>query len=147
MWSSNGKLNAGQGPKTSDDYPPIVVRLDEGAFSEVNAAAGVSGAGIAAFQPDPTVPAPDVFLIAPRGTVDAGAGGVRSAGNIYVAAFQVANAASSRGVGTSAVPGTGGGQLVARPRPVRQQRRARRPRPLEPLSGSQSDLVERSTNT
>jgi hypothetical protein len=92
LWSSNANLNAGQGPRTSADFPPVIVTIDEDAFSEVNAAAGVSGAGIAAFQPDPTAPPPDVFLIAPRGTVDAGAAGVRSAGSIFIAAFQVANA-------------------------------------------------------
>ncbi len=110
MWSSNADLNAGQGPKTSADFPPIVVRIDEDAYSEVNAAAGVSGAGIAAFQPDPTVAAPDVFLIAPRGTVDAGSGGVRAAGSIFVAALQVANAANFQVEARSADRRSGGGE-------------------------------------
>nr|MBA3811016.1 filamentous hemagglutinin family protein [Caulobacteraceae bacterium] len=92
LWSSNANLNAGQGPKTSANFPPIAVRIDEDGFSRVDSAAGVSGAGIAAFQPDPTAAAPDVALIAPRGTVDAGDAGVRSAGNVFIAAFQVANA-------------------------------------------------------
>jgi hypothetical protein len=52
----------------------------------------VSGAGIAAFQPAPGLPAPNVYLIAPRGTVDAGDAGVRVAGNLFVAALSVANA-------------------------------------------------------
>ncbi len=92
MWSSNGSLNAGQGPKTSASFPPVVVKVDENLTSEVDSAGGVSGAGIAAFQPAPDVTAPDVFLIAPRGTVDAGDAGVRVAGNLYIAALQVANA-------------------------------------------------------
>src|SRR5262249_43384682 len=35
---------------------------------------------------------PDVYLLAPRGTVDAGDAGVRVAGNLFVAALHVANA-------------------------------------------------------
>lgn len=92
MWSSNGDLNAGQGPKTSANFPPIVVLTDEDLYSQVDSAGGVTGAGIAAFEPAPDVPAPDVFLVAPRGTVDAGDAGVRVAGNLFIAALTVANA-------------------------------------------------------
>ena len=92
LWSSNGDLNAGQGPKTSANFPPIVVRVGPNGNAEVDAAGAVSGAGIAAFQPAPGLPAPNVYLIAPRGTVDAGDAGVRVAGNLFVAALSVANA-------------------------------------------------------
>lgn len=92
LWSSNGDLNAGQGPKSAASFPPVVVRIDENGFSQVDAVGGVSGAGIAAFTPAVGVEAPDVFLIAPRGTVDAGDAGVRVAGNLFVAAAAVANA-------------------------------------------------------
>ena len=101
MWSSNGDLNAGQGPKTSANLPPVVVRIDENAFAEVDAVGGVSGAGIGAFEPAPGEPAPDVFLIAPRGTVDAGDAGVRVAGSLFVAAVTVANAENFSVGGTS----------------------------------------------
>jgi filamentous hemagglutinin family protein len=112
LWSSNADLNAGQGPKTSANFPPIAVSIDENAYSTINQAAGVSGAGIAAFQPDPTTPAPDVFLIAPRGTVDAGAAGVRSAGSIFVAALQVANATNFQTTGNGAISGVNNGPTV-----------------------------------
>jgi hypothetical protein len=112
LWSSNANLNAGQGPKTSANFPPIAVSIDENAYSTINQAAGVSGAGIAAFEPDPTTPAPDVFLIAPRGTVDAGAAGVRSAGNIFVAALQVANATNFQTTGSGSISGVAGGPTV-----------------------------------
>lgn len=92
LWSSNGDLNAGQGPKSAASFPPVVVRIDENGFSQVDAVGGVSGAGIAAFAPAVGVTPPDVFLIAPRGTVDAGDAGVRVAGNLFVAAAAVANA-------------------------------------------------------
>ncbi|MEH0196577.1 filamentous hemagglutinin family protein [Caulobacter sp. CCNWLY153] len=92
MWSSNGDLNAGQGPKTSANFPPAVVKVSDNAYAELDQANAVSGAGIAAFQPAPGVEAPNVYLIAPRGTVDAGDAGVRVAGNLFVAALSVANA-------------------------------------------------------
>ena len=92
LFSANGDLNAGQGPKTSANFPPIVVRIDADGNSRVDAVGGVSGAGIAAFQPAVGVPAPNVYLIAPRGTVDAGDAGVRVAGNLFIAAQAVANA-------------------------------------------------------
>jgi len=114
MWSSNGNLDAGEGPKTSSDFPPIVVQVDEDLLAQVNSAGGVTGAGIAAFEPAPGVPAPDVFLIAPRGTVDAGAAGVRVAGNLFVAAFSVANASNfSVGGTTVGVPGSAAVNVAA----------------------------------
>ncbi|HTT83936.1 MAG TPA: filamentous hemagglutinin family protein [Rhizomicrobium sp.] len=107
MWSSNGSLNAGQGPLTSSDFPPIVVETDEDLYTYVDSSGAVTGAGIAAFQPAPGVAAPDVYLVAPRGTVDAGAAGVRVSGNLFVAAFQVANTSNFSVSGTTVgVPGT-----------------------------------------
>ncbi|MBV9063324.1 MAG: filamentous hemagglutinin family protein, partial [Alphaproteobacteria bacterium] len=75
---------------------------------------GVSGAGIAAFEPAPGEPAPNVYLIAPRGTVDAGDAGVRVAGDLFIAALVVANA-ENFSVGGSAfgVPGTAAVDVAA----------------------------------
>ncbi|MGZ8363077.1 MAG: filamentous hemagglutinin family protein, partial [Caulobacteraceae bacterium] len=92
MWSSNGDLNAGQGPKNAANFPPVVVKVSANLSSEVDTAGAVSGAGIAAFQPDPNATPPNVFLIAPAGTVDAGDAGVRVSGSLFVAAQTVANA-------------------------------------------------------
>jgi filamentous hemagglutinin family protein len=92
MWSSNGDLNAGEGPKTSANFPPVAVRISSNAHSQLDQTSAVTGAGIAALQPAPGIAAPNVYLIAPRGTVDAGAAGVRVAGNLFLAAAHVANA-------------------------------------------------------
>ncbi|MDT7933698.1 MAG: filamentous hemagglutinin family protein [Sphingomonadaceae bacterium] len=92
LFSANGDVNAGQGARTSANFPPVSVRISPNLFSEVDALSGVAGAGIAAFQPAPGIAAPNVFLIAPAGTVDAGDAGVRVAGNLFVAALSVANA-------------------------------------------------------
>jgi hypothetical protein len=53
MWSSNGDLNAGQGPKTSANFPPIVVHLDQDAVVTVDELGGVTGAGIASLETTP----------------------------------------------------------------------------------------------
>jgi len=101
MWSSNGDLNAGQGPKTSANFPPVVVKIDANLSAELDTAGAVTGAGISAFQPDPDAEAPSVYLIAPRGTVDAGDAGVRVTGSLFVAAQTVANADNFSVGGTS----------------------------------------------
>ena len=108
LWSSNGDLNAGQGPKSSSNFPPITLRFSPSGFSEVDSAGSVSGAGIAAFRPSPEIEPASVRLIAPVGTVDAGDAGVRASGNVFVAAARVANADNFAAGGTiSGVPSIG----------------------------------------
>jgi hypothetical protein len=101
MWSSNGNLDAGEGPKTSANFPPIVVHLDQDAVVSVNEQGGVTGAGIASLQSTPDSPPGDVFLLAPRGTVDAGAAGVRVSGTVSVIALQILNADNFKVQGAS----------------------------------------------
>ncbi|KZD23820.1 filamentous haemagglutinin family protein [Tardiphaga robiniae] len=102
MWSSNGDLNAGQGPKTSANFPPIVAHIDQNAVITVDVLGGVTGAGIAALKSTPDAPDADVYLIAPRGKVDAGDAGVRVSGNLSVAALVVVNADNFKVGGTTA---------------------------------------------
>ncbi len=92
LFSANGDLNAGQGPKSASNFPPIAVKFDLNGFAELDSAGSVAGAGIAAFRPTPETPASNVTLLAPVGTVDAGDAGVRASGNVFVAAARVANA-------------------------------------------------------
>jgi filamentous hemagglutinin family protein len=92
IWSSNGDINAGQGAKTTEVVPPPTYLCDPDAYCLLNALGEVSGAGIATLQTVPDAPPGDVYLIAPRGTVDAGDAGIRVSGNLVVAAAAVANA-------------------------------------------------------
>jgi hypothetical protein len=101
MWSSNADLNAGQGPKTSSNFPPVLVKVDQNGFVQTDQVGATTGAGIAALQATPDTPPSDVSLIAPRGTVDAGAAGVRVSGNLNVAALQVLNTANFQVQGTT----------------------------------------------
>jgi len=71
-----------------------VKRVDHRAVRHriVNPASEVTGAGIATLQTIPEAPRGNVYLLAPRGTVDAGPAGIRVSGNLSIAAFFVANA-------------------------------------------------------
>ena len=102
MWSSNGDLNAGQGPRSASNFPPVTVRFDLNGYSQVDSAGSVSGAGIGAFQRSPSDPSSSVILIAPAGLVDAGDAGVRATGDVLVAAARVANADAFSAGGTIA---------------------------------------------
>jgi len=105
MWSSNGDLNAGQGPRSASNFPPVTVKFNLDGYAVVDSAGSVSGAGIGAFQRRPTDPASSIILVAPAGLVDAGDAGVRATGNVLVAAARVANADSfSAGGAVSGVP-------------------------------------------
>ncbi|MBO9579645.1 MAG: filamentous hemagglutinin family protein [Sphingobium sp.] len=116
MWSSNGDLNAGQGPKSASNFPPVTVRFDENGLAEVNSAGSVSGAGIGTFKRTPTDPASNVILIAPVGEVDAGDAGVRASGNVVVAAARVANADNFKAAGDiTGVPAAAVTPAVATP--------------------------------
>lgn len=107
MWSSNGDIAAGQGPKNASNFPPITIRLDEDGLAEVNSAGSVAGAGIGSFQRSPDDPRSNVILIAPVGEVDAGDAGVRASGSIVVAAARVANADNFKAAGDiTGVPST-----------------------------------------
>src|SRR5262249_54125771 len=92
MWSSNGNLDAGKGSKTSVSAPPPLFACDIDFECHADIKGAVSGAGIATLQSLPGVPVGNADLIAPRGTVDAGAAGIRTSGNLNIAALIVANA-------------------------------------------------------
>ena len=93
-WSEEGDINAGRGANTTVLYTPPLRTYD--AYGNVRLAPQVpsSGAGIATLNPIPEVPAGDIDLVAPLGTIDAGEAGIRVSGNINLAALQVLNAAN-----------------------------------------------------
>jgi hypothetical protein len=100
IWSSNGDINAGLGAKTVAVVPPPTYLCDLDAYCLIDARGEVSGAGIATLQTIPDAPTGDIFLMAPRGTVDAGDAGIRFSGNLVVAALHVANADNIVGQGS-----------------------------------------------
>lgn len=101
VWSSNGDINAGRGARTVTEIPDPIFSCDNDHYCEENARGKVSGAGIATLQTIPGASPGNVYLVAPRGTVDAGEGGIRVSGNLVVAAFAVANADNIQVQGTA----------------------------------------------
>ncbi|WP_258002316.1 filamentous haemagglutinin family protein [Burkholderia sp. WAC0059] len=94
IWSSNGDINAGQGATSSADIPPPLYVCDANHFCTLDAKGQITGAGIGTLQTIPGAPTGDANLLAPRGTVDAGAAGIRVSGDLNVAALQVLNTAN-----------------------------------------------------
>jgi hypothetical protein len=100
-WSAEGDINAGRGSKTTVIYTPPRRVYDNYGGVSLSSQVPSSGAGIATLNPIAEVPAGDVDLIAPFGTIDAGEAGIRVSGNINLAALQIVNAANIQVQGTS----------------------------------------------
>ena len=100
IWSSNGDINAGKGATTAVGNPAPIYVCDDNMYCTRDARGEVTGAGIATLQTIPGATPGDIYLEAPRGTVDAGAAGIRFSGNLFIAAYNVANAAAITGSGT-----------------------------------------------
>jgi hypothetical protein len=112
-WTAQGDINAGRGSKTTVVYTPPKRVYDNWGNVSLSPSVPSTGAGIATLNPIPEVPAGDIDLIAPLGTIDAGEAGIRVSGNVNIAALRVVNAANiqtqgkSSGVPVSATVNTG----------------------------------------
>lgn len=106
-WTSEGDINAGRGSKTTVVYTPPKRVYDNWGNVSLSPSVPSTGAGIATLNPIPEVPAGDIDLIAPLGTIDAGEAGIRVSGNVNIAALHVVNAANIQTQGkSSGVPVT-----------------------------------------
>ncbi len=93
IWSASGDINAGVGARTDVTFtPPVLVYDNTGGIVD-SPAVPTSGAGISTQQPLPSIPPGNIDLTAPTGTIDAGEAGVRSSGNVNLAALHLANTA------------------------------------------------------
>jgi hypothetical protein len=113
MWSSNGDLDAGRGAKTTLSLPPIQVLFNQDDYASTDLGGLVTGAGIATLQTSNAAKRSNLYLLAPRGTVDAGTAGIRASGNLIIAAVQVVNSfnvkvgGTTTGIPTTVVPDVG----------------------------------------
>ncbi len=89
IWSDEGSIDAGRGSKTAISAPPPTVSIDSSGNVSINFAGAAEGSGIRTIQTEPGIPAGNVDLIAPVGTVNAGDAGIGAAGNINIAAASV----------------------------------------------------------
>ena len=115
IWSSIGNIAAGSGSKTVFSAPPTRVLVDPTSGNVENDLAGLAtGSGIGVLATLSDVAPGNVDLIAPVGTVDAGDAGIRSSGNLNIAALHVVNASNiavggtTSGVPVAAVPNIAG---------------------------------------
>ncbi len=109
IWSSAGDIAAGASSKTVKSAPPTRVLLDpQSADVQTDLAGLATGGGIGVLATVPGLEPGDVDLIAPTGVIDAGDAGIRSSGNLNIAAVQVLNAsnitASGQSIGVPSAP-------------------------------------------
>lgn len=90
IWSSEGDIDAGRGSKSALSAPPPRVIFDNSGRLTIDFSGAVAGSGIRTITTADNVDAGDVDLIAPKGIVNAGDAGIGSAGNLNIAAQQVA---------------------------------------------------------
>lgn len=113
MWSSNGNLDAGRGSKTTLSAPALQVLYDQDDYQSIDLGGFVTGAGIGTLQASSKAAASQLYLLAPRGTIDFGTAGVRASGSAVFVAPIIANASnfqvqgSTTGIPTVAVPNIG----------------------------------------
>ncbi len=110
LWSDTGNIDAGKGAKTAAAAPPPQLRVENGRiFFDISGS--VSGSGIGTLNTSRNDPRDDGYLIAPNGEINAGDAGIRSSGNLSVAAITVVGADNIQvgGISTGvAVADTGG---------------------------------------
>lgn len=100
LFVANGDINAGSGPKTYVSSPAVSVICTDAGYCYTNPQGLVTGAGVAALV---TLPGQDptrsnVTLVAPRGTIDLGAAGIRG-NDITLVAQIVLNAFNIQATG------------------------------------------------
>jgi filamentous hemagglutinin len=101
IWSNAGNIDAGNGAKSSLSLPPPTTTIDSHGNEELVYNAAVAGSGIRTIQDGPDVPAGNVNLIAPVGSVNAGDAGIGAAGNINLSALVVTGASNINFGGTA----------------------------------------------
>jgi hypothetical protein len=100
-WSVDGDINAGRGSKTTQVFTPPERVYDIYGNITLSPTVPSTGAGFATLNPIPEVPPGNIDLIAPLGTIDVGEAGIRSSGNLNLAALQIVNAANIQVQGTT----------------------------------------------
>jgi hypothetical protein len=108
IWSDKGNIAAGSSAKTVASAPPTRVLIDpQSGAVETDLAGLATGGGIGVLATVKGVPPGNVDLIAPEGVIDAGDAGIRSTGNLNLAATRVLNANNiAAGGNTSGAPPT-----------------------------------------
>ena len=113
LWSNLGNIAAGSGSNTTQVYQVPSISYDNYGDITLSPSVPTTGAGIATLAPIAGIEPGNVTLVAPVGIVDAGDAGIRSSGNVVIAAAAVANTSNVKasgttsGVGAVAAPNVG----------------------------------------
>jgi hypothetical protein len=100
LWSNEGDVDAGRGAKTASATPPAKLRRS-GEDIVFDVTQSVAGSGIGTLKANADVIPGDTYLVAPRGVINAGEAGIRSLGNLTIAAQAVVGADNIQVSGTS----------------------------------------------
>jgi filamentous hemagglutinin len=93
IWSDKGDIAAGSSAKTVASAPPTRVLIDPQSGDILTDLAGLAtGGGIGVLATVKDAPVGNVDLIAVSGIIDAGDAGIRSSGNLNLAATKILNA-------------------------------------------------------
>ena len=93
IWSDKGNIAAGASAKTVASAPPTRVLIDpQSGAVETDLAGLATGGGIGVLATVKDAPVGNVDLIAVTGLIDAGDAGIRSSGNLNLAATKILNA-------------------------------------------------------
>ncbi len=92
VWSSFEDIDAGKGKKTATSAPPPRTRTDSAGNTITEIQGIASGSGIGTLITKPDQPVSNIGLYAPKGSINAGDAGIRSAGNLTLGAQQVIGA-------------------------------------------------------
>ena len=124
IYTTDGGIDAGRGAKTSVTTPPpvrtAIVENGNIVGYSYSLPVAVAGSGIQTATSKPggpdsvAPPAGNIYLFAPKGTIDAGEAGIASGGAIFIAALTVLNADNISAVGSSqGVPVTPPGSVAS----------------------------------
>lgn len=109
IWSAEGSIDAGKGAKTASATPPPRLRIDAKGNFVLDVSESIAGSGIGALKAGS-----NVFLVAPKGEINAGDAGIRAGGNLTIAAERVVGADNIQVGGVSTgVPAADTGSLGA----------------------------------
>jgi filamentous hemagglutinin len=103
IWSDTGDIAAGNAAKTVASAPPTQVIINPQSMNVVTDLSGLAtGGGIGVLDTVEGVPPGNVDLVAPSGVIDAGDAGIRSSGNLNLAATKILNADNIAASGSTA---------------------------------------------
>ncbi|MHB1077282.1 filamentous haemagglutinin family protein [Thiobacillus sp.] len=101
LYSKVGDVDAGKGAKTASSTPPPTFTIDAQGFAKSDIGAAISGSGIGVLLARDVINRGATYLIAPKGTVNAGDAGVRASGDLFIDANRVSGLNNIVAVGLS----------------------------------------------